>query len=44
MITPHAAGHSDGNAARVNQMFFDNLKRWFTAQPLNNRVNPIASD
>ncbi len=41
MITPHAAGHSDGNAQRVNQMFLDNLKRWLCAQPLNNRVNEI---
>jgi phosphoglycerate dehydrogenase-like enzyme len=41
MITPHAAGHSDGNAQRVNQMFLDNLTRWLCAQPLNNRVNEI---
>jgi phosphoglycerate dehydrogenase-like enzyme len=43
IITPHAAGHSDGNAARVNQMFFENLQCWLAAQPLNNLVNPIAS-
>ncbi len=41
MITPHAAGHSDGNAQRVNQMFLDNLTRWLCAQPLNNLVNEI---
>ena len=41
MITPHAAGHSDGNAQRVNQMFLENLTRWLCAQPLNNRVNEI---
>jgi phosphoglycerate dehydrogenase-like enzyme len=41
MITPHAAGHSDGNAQRVNQMFLENLTRWLCAQPLNNRVSEI---
>lgn len=34
MITPHAAGHSDGNAGRVQQMFLDNLQRWLSGQPL----------
>ena len=34
IITPHAAGHSDGNAARVQQMFLDNLQRWLAGQPL----------
>jgi phosphoglycerate dehydrogenase-like enzyme len=34
MVTPHAAGHSDGNAQRVNQLFLDNLQRWLNAQPL----------
>jgi phosphoglycerate dehydrogenase-like enzyme len=34
MVTPHAAGHSDGNAQRVNQMFLDNLQRWVGGQPL----------
>lgn len=43
MITPHAAGHSDGNADRVNQMFLENLGRWFGAQPLNNLVKPISA-
>jgi phosphoglycerate dehydrogenase-like enzyme len=43
MITPHAAGHSDGNADRVNQMFLENLGRWFAAQPLNNLVKPISA-
>ena len=35
MVTPHAAGHSDGNAQRVNQMFLDNLQRWVGGQPLH---------
>ena len=28
MVTPHAAGHSDGNEQRVGQMFLDNLWHW----------------
>jgi phosphoglycerate dehydrogenase-like enzyme len=36
MVTPHAAGHSDGNAQRVNQMFLDNLQRWVSGQALKN--------
>ena len=36
MVTPHAAGHSDGNAQRVNQMFLDNLQRWVGGQALKN--------
>jgi phosphoglycerate dehydrogenase-like enzyme len=28
MVTPHAAGHSDGNEQRVGQMFLDNLRDW----------------
>lgn len=43
MITPHAAGHSDGNAARVNQMFLENLQRWLAGRPLNNSVNQLAT-
>ncbi len=35
MVTPHAAGHSDGNAQRVNQMFLDNLQRWVGGQALH---------
>jgi phosphoglycerate dehydrogenase-like enzyme len=38
MITPHAAGHSDGNENRVAQMFLDNLRRWGSDQPLRNLV------
>jgi phosphoglycerate dehydrogenase-like enzyme len=43
MITPHAAGHSDGNAARVKQMFIDNLQRWLAGLPLNNSVSHSAA-
>jgi phosphoglycerate dehydrogenase-like enzyme len=38
MVTPHAAGHSDGNETRVAQMFLDNLSRWVQGQPLRNAV------
>jgi phosphoglycerate dehydrogenase-like enzyme len=38
MVTPHAAGHSDGNENRVAQMFLDNLSRWVEGQPLRNAV------
>ena len=38
MVTPHAAGHSDGNEHRVAQMFLDNLSRWVQGLPLSNAV------
>ncbi len=38
MVTPHAAGHSDGNENRVAQMFLDNLRSWVSDQPLRNAV------
>lgn len=38
MVTPHAAGHSDGNENRVRQMFLDNLQRFVAGQPLRNGV------
>ena len=38
MVTPHAAGHSDGNEHRVAQMFLDNLSRWVQGLPLRNAV------
>jgi phosphoglycerate dehydrogenase-like enzyme len=38
IVTPHTAGHSDGNEARVAALFLDNLRRWHTGQPLLNRV------
>lgn len=38
IVTPHTAGHSDGNEARVAAIFLDNLRRWVHRQPLVNRV------
>jgi phosphoglycerate dehydrogenase-like enzyme len=38
MVTPHAAGHSDGNENRVAHMFLDNLRSWVSDQPLRNGV------
>jgi len=34
IATPHSAGFSDGNAARVAAMFLDNLGRWNRGEPL----------
>ena len=31
IVTPHAAGHSDGNEQRVAAMFLENLRRWCEA-------------
>ena len=39
MVTPHAAGHSDGNEQRVRQMFLDNLRRYTAGQSLLNVVS-----
>lgn len=38
IATPHSAGFSDGNAARVADMFLDNLRRWRQGEPLHNLV------
>lgn len=38
MVTPHAAGHSDGNEKRVSQMFLDNLRRFASGQALHHVV------
>ena len=38
IVTPHTAGHSDGNEARVAAIFLDNLRRWTQGRPLLNRV------
>jgi phosphoglycerate dehydrogenase-like enzyme len=38
MVTPHAAGHSDGNESRVGQIFLDNLRCWSQGMPLRNTV------
>jgi phosphoglycerate dehydrogenase-like enzyme len=37
IVTPHSAGFSDGNAARVRGLFVDNLERWLAGEPLANR-------
>lgn len=36
IATPHSAGHSDGNEARVAAMFLDNLRCWCEGRPLRN--------
>lgn len=36
IVTPHSAGFSDGNAARVERMFLDNLRRWVAGEALRN--------
>lgn len=33
IVTPHSAGFSDGNAARVARMFLDNLAAWQAGRP-----------
>ena len=40
IATPHSAGFSDGNAARVAGMFLDNLGRWHRGEPLLRQVVP----
>ncbi|MES2955835.1 MAG: D-2-hydroxyacid dehydrogenase [Pseudomonadota bacterium] len=34
IVTPHSAGHSDGNHRRVCELFLANLQRWQAGQPL----------
>jgi len=36
IVTPHSAGFSDGNAARVDAMFLENLRRWRAGEALHN--------
>lgn len=38
IVSPHAAGQSDGQAARVDELFLDNLARWLRGAPLHNRA------
>jgi phosphoglycerate dehydrogenase-like enzyme len=38
IVTPHSAGHSDGNEVRVAQMFLSNLQAWCTGESLHNVV------
>jgi len=34
ILTPHSAGHSDGNEERVRLVFLDNLRRWLAGEAL----------
>ena len=38
IVTPHTAGHSDGNAQRVAAMFLENLRRWAAGEALRNSL------
>lgn len=38
IVTPHSAGHSDGNYRRVADIFLANLARWHAGQPLQNCI------
>lgn len=38
IVTPHSAGFSDGNSARVRGLFLDNLRRWMQDEPLVHRL------
>ena len=33
ILTPHSAGHSDGNERRVDQIFLNHLRAWQAARP-----------
>lgn len=39
IATPHSAGFSDGNAARVVDIFLDNLRRLMAGEALRNKVD-----
>lgn len=39
IVSPHTAGQSDGNAARVAAIFVDNLRRWLHGEALLNAVS-----
>jgi len=39
IATPHSAGFSDGNAARVVDIFLDNLRSWSRGEAMRNVVN-----
>jgi phosphoglycerate dehydrogenase-like enzyme len=36
VVTPHCAGHSDGNARRIRGIFLANLECWLAGKPLRN--------
>ena len=38
IVTPHSAGHSDGNETRVDELFLGNLDLWVRGAPLLHRV------
>lgn len=38
IVTPHSAGHSDGNHRRVCALFLDNLARWQAGEPLKHAI------
>jgi len=38
IVTPHSAGHSDGNEPRVRRVFLDNLRRWLDGEALRHEV------
>jgi phosphoglycerate dehydrogenase-like enzyme len=38
IVTPHSAGHSDGNHRRVCELFLANLARWHAGQPLQHSI------
>lgn len=38
IVTPHSAGFSDGNGARVARLFLDNLAAWQDGRPLHRQV------
>jgi phosphoglycerate dehydrogenase-like enzyme len=41
IITPHSSAASEGNEGRVNEIFFDNVRRWCAQQPLVNEVKSL---
>ena len=38
-ITPHVSGTSERVWERETELLLDNLERWFSGQPLRNRVD-----
>jgi D-2-hydroxyacid dehydrogenase (NADP+) len=36
IATPHSAGFSSGNEAKVDRLFLDNLGHWLAGRPLIN--------
>ena len=43
IVTPHSAGHSDGNEERVRAAFLANLRRWLAGDALLHEVAAISS-